>query len=76
MQTIVSLVAAEMGIAIVPLSLQNLQRTGVVYKPLQEPTPQVSIALVWQRGNTSPTVNRFQAIVQEFMQIKSRSPSS
>jgi DNA-binding transcriptional LysR family regulator len=75
MQTIVSLVAAEMGIAIVPVSLQNLQRTGVIYKPIQEPTPQASIALVWQRGNTSPTVNRFQAIVQEFMQIRSQSPS-
>lgn len=67
MQTIVSLVAAEIGIAIVPLSLQNLQRTGVVYKPLQEPTPQASIALVWRREDTSPTVHRFLAIVRSFL---------
>jgi DNA-binding transcriptional LysR family regulator len=68
MQTIVSLVAAEIGIAIVPVSLQNLQRTGVVYKPLQEPTPQAAIALVWRQEETSPTVNRFLAIVRELVE--------
>jgi DNA-binding transcriptional LysR family regulator len=35
MQTIISLVAANMGVALVPASLQNLQRAGVVYKPLE-----------------------------------------
>ena len=35
MQTIVSLVAAEMGVAIVA-SMQNFQRSGVVYKALSE----------------------------------------
>ncbi len=58
MQTIVSLVAAEMGVAIVPLSLQNLQRQGVVYKPLQEVTPMVEVALIF-RVQPSPTVQRF-----------------
>ncbi len=47
MQTIVSLVAAEMGVAIVPASMQNFQRSGVIYKQLQEPSPIVSIALIW-----------------------------
>uniref|UniRef100_B8HL91 Transcriptional regulator, LysR family n=1 Tax=Cyanothece sp. (strain PCC 7425 / ATCC 29141) TaxID=395961 RepID=B8HL91_CYAP4 len=58
MQTIVSLVAAEMGVAIVPQSLQNLQRQGVIYKPLQEPTPMVEIALIWQAA-CSPAVEKF-----------------
>lgn len=64
MQTIVSLVAAEMGIALVPASLQNLQRTGVEYRTLQEPTPKAAIALVWRRQDPSPTVQRFLAVVQ------------
>lgn len=68
MQTIVSLVAAEMGIAIVPVSIQNLQRTGVVYRPLQEPTPEAAIALIWRRGETSSVVNRFLATVQTTVQ--------
>ncbi|OLP15533.1 LysR family transcriptional regulator [Leptolyngbya sp. 'hensonii'] len=61
MQTIVSLVAAEMGVAIVPASLQNLQRQGVVYKTLQEETPTVELALIW-RVHPSPTVQRFLEI--------------
>jgi DNA-binding transcriptional LysR family regulator len=58
MQTIVSLVAAEMGVAIVPSSLQNLQRRGVVYKPFSDPVPTVEIALIWQ-SSTSPSVEKF-----------------
>lgn len=64
MQTIISLVAAEIGIAIVPVSLQNLQRTGVVYKPLREPTPKAAIAVAWRKSDPSPTVQRFLATVQ------------
>jgi DNA-binding transcriptional LysR family regulator len=63
MQTIVSLVAAEMGVAIVPASLQNLQRKGVVYKPLAEITPLVAIALVWRKF-PSPAVQRFVEVAQ------------
>lgn len=65
MQTIVSLVAAEIGIAIVPVSLQNLQRTGVVYKPLEETTPQATVAVMWRQGNSSPMTQRFLEIVQQ-----------
>ena len=68
MQTIVSLVAADIGIAIVPVSLQNLQRTGVVYKPLIEPTPQAAIALTWRTQDPSPTVQRFLEIVKQVAQ--------
>lgn len=68
MQTIVSLVAAEIGVAIVPVSLQNLQRTGVVYKPLLEPTPQAAIALAWRTQDTSATVQRFLEVVQQVAQ--------
>lgn len=65
MQTIVSLVAAEMGVAIVPESLQNLQRTGVVYKALQQATPKVALAMIWRRYNASATVQRFLEVVRE-----------
>lgn len=64
MQTIVSLVAAQMGVAIVPASMQNLQRSGVVYKQLQETTPMVAIALIW-RSLPSPTVLRFLEVARQ-----------
>lgn len=59
MQTIVSLVAAEIGVAIVPESLQNLQRTGVVYKYFIEETPKVTIAMIWRKNNESVVLERF-----------------
>ncbi|MEH2209128.1 LysR family transcriptional regulator [Nostoc sp.] len=76
MQTIVSLVAAEMGVAIVPASLQNLQRIGVVYKTVQEPTPKVAfvadvgaaIAMIWRKNETSPTVLKLVEIVKQAAQ--------
>ncbi|MEH2382237.1 MAG: LysR family transcriptional regulator [Nostoc sp.] len=76
MQTIVSLVAAEMGVAIVPASLQNLQRIGVVYKTLQEPMSKVAIvadvgvaiAIIWRKNEISPTVLRFLEIVKQAAQ--------
>ena len=68
MQTIVSLVAADMGVAIVPASLQNLQRIGVVYKTLEEVTPKVAIAMIWRKNKTSPTVLRLVEIVKQAAQ--------
>ncbi|MEH1839031.1 MAG: LysR family transcriptional regulator [Nostoc sp.] len=68
MQTIVSLVAAEMGVAIVPASLQNLQRIGVVYKTVQQSTPKVAIAMIWRKNETSPTVLRLVEIVKQAAQ--------
>ncbi|MEG3879211.1 LysR family transcriptional regulator [Microcoleus sp. herbarium7] len=68
MQTIVSLVAAEIGVAIVPESMQNFQRCGVVYKPLQEASPIVSIALIW-RDNPTPAVQQFLQTARDLQQI-------
>ena len=65
MQTIVGLVAAQIGIALVPESLQNLRRVGVVYRPLQEATPQAEIALVWREADASPTVQQFLQIINQ-----------
>jgi len=64
MQTIISLVAAEMGVAIVPASMQNFQRKGVVYKSLPESTCMVAIALI---GPSHPTaaVQRFLAVARQ-----------
>jgi len=63
MQTIVSLVAAEMGVAIVPASMQNFQRNGVVYKSLPESTCIVAIALIW-RSDPTAAVQRFLEVAR------------
>jgi DNA-binding transcriptional LysR family regulator len=64
MQTIVSLVSAGMGAALVPQSLRHLRRTGVVYRPLAERTPLVETGLVWRTADVSPVLAGFIDIVR------------
>ena len=59
MQTIVSLVSAGMGIALVPQSVSNLKRPGVDYRALQGPSPTVEVGLAWRRDNASPVLAAF-----------------
>lgn len=59
MQTIVSLVSAGMGIALVPQSVSNLKRPGVEYRELQDPSPTVEVGLAWRRDNASPVLAAF-----------------
>ncbi|MDQ2989192.1 MAG: LysR substrate-binding domain-containing protein, partial [Pseudomonadota bacterium] len=59
MQTIVSLVSAGMGIALVPQSVSNLMRPGVEYRSLHDPSPQVETGLAWRRDNRSPVLLGF-----------------
>jgi DNA-binding transcriptional LysR family regulator len=65
MQTIVSLVAAGMGVALVPASLEHLRRTGVVYRPLAERSPPVEIGGAWRGADDSPVVRAFLALARE-----------
>jgi DNA-binding transcriptional LysR family regulator len=59
MQTIIGLVSAGMGIAIVVSSLQKLQRSGIVYRPIAEKTPAIETAMVWQLDNITPILRQF-----------------
>ena len=50
MQTVVSLVSSGLGAAIVPGSLANLGRRGVVYRELADAHPRLDVWLAWPRG--------------------------
>ncbi|WP_321792354.1 LysR family transcriptional regulator [Caballeronia sp. J97] len=67
MQTIVSLVSAGLGVALVPKSLRHLRRTGVVYRPLRSPDASgtlVETGLVWRAAEVSPVLAGFIEIVR------------
>jgi DNA-binding transcriptional LysR family regulator len=59
MQTIVNLVSAGLGVAWVPASVQQFQRSGVVYRKVQGAVPGCETSLVWRRS--SPTLTRFMS---------------
>lgn len=65
MQTIIALVSAGMGIALVPASLRHLARTGVRYVDLPEGAPMLETGIAWRRDETAPTLTRFLEIVGE-----------
>lgn len=65
MQTIVSLVSAGLGVALVPESIRNLRRTGVDYRELTNPVPQVETGLLWRRQGTSSALKGFVKAARE-----------
>jgi DNA-binding transcriptional LysR family regulator len=65
MQTIIGLVGANMGVALVPASVRNLHRVGVIYKPLQDVSTEVAMGVIWRRDETLPVLQRFLQVVDE-----------
>ncbi|MDB5852927.1 MAG: transcriptional regulator, LysR family [Herminiimonas sp.] len=65
MQTIVGLVSAGMGIALVPQSVSNLKRPGVEYRALSDPTPLVETGIAWRHDNASPVLHAFLELLRK-----------
>lgn len=63
MQTIVGLVAAGMGVALVPASVENLRRTGVAYRPLSGAAATVELGAIWRRDERLPPLASFLRVL-------------
>lgn len=74
MQTIVNLVSAGLGVAWVPDSVRQFQRSGVVYREVSSAQkapgnpvnamPGCETSLVWNQDGASPTLERFVAFAR------------
>jgi DNA-binding transcriptional LysR family regulator len=64
MQTVVSLVSSGLGAAVVPASVANLGRHGVVYRALAERHPQLDLWLAWRRGLLAGPAAEFVALAR------------
>lgn len=62
-QTIVSLVAEGLGVALLPRSLQKLGISGVRFCPLVDP-PMVEQVLAWRPANLNPVLAHFLAVAE------------
>jgi DNA-binding transcriptional LysR family regulator len=65
MQTIVGLVASGIGVALVPASLRNFRRYGVVYKTVRDLSPTVEMGVVWRRSDSAAVLSAFLDVVGE-----------
>jgi DNA-binding transcriptional LysR family regulator len=67
LQTSISLVAAGMGIALVPSSIQNVQINGIIYRQLKNSTSTLKTALAWRNDENSPFVHSFITLAKEII---------
>ena len=85
MQTIVNLVSAGLGVAWVPASVRQFQRTGVVYRNLRAGRRTApadgdagiccETSLVWRPDNGNPALMRFVAFVQAHIETFDPTPA-
>jgi DNA-binding transcriptional LysR family regulator len=63
---VVSLVAAELGVAVLPESVRHVIVTGTVFRPLHDVDVQMELAMAWRRGeDAKPLVRRFLGIARQ-----------
>lgn len=75
MQTVISLVAAGMGIALVPASMQNLRRKGVQYRRLRHPQKNLlDIGVLTRSEPARPVLRHFLQTLTETAELLRRSP--
>ncbi len=75
MQTIVGLVAGGIGVALVPASVQNLRRRGVVYKTVRGLSPSVELGIVWRSDDRGAVLRSFLQVTRETPQNRDEDPS-
>ncbi|MGY2747696.1 LysR substrate-binding domain-containing protein [Arthrobacter sp. UYCu723] len=71
--TLLSLVAAGMGIALVPMTSRMFTFQGVAFRPLRNPPP-VDLAVAWNRNNRTPLIDNFLALFDTLPNIAPVAP--
>jgi DNA-binding transcriptional LysR family regulator len=62
--TLVSFVAAGIGVSLVPESVRHMTVHGAVYRPLRPPAAEVELAVAWRRDDHTPLLERALGIVR------------
>lgn len=61
--TMTALVAAGIGVALVPESARSTERVGVAWRPLRGKLPAVEISAAWRAWNSSPALALFREVL-------------
>ena len=65
-QTVLGLVAAGLGVCLLPDFIKNIRRPGVQYIPLSGSPPEVKLAVVWRSDSASILVKSFVNIIESY----------
>ncbi|HEX5830259.1 MAG TPA: LysR family substrate-binding domain-containing protein, partial [Gemmatimonadaceae bacterium] len=63
-QTVIGLVAAGLGVSVVPDGVRAIRAAGVTYRPLSRAMPGTTVVLGWRAGDESPTLAGLHALVR------------
>lgn len=63
--TLVSFVAAGLGVSLVPASVQHMTVEGAVYRPLARDAPTVELAVAWRRDDATPVLQRALGVLRD-----------
>lgn len=74
--TVISLVAAELGVSLVPSSMQHVKAVGVVYLPPENAHPHINLSLTWRRHERSKVVDNFVSLVKRSSVAEPQWPGS
>jgi DNA-binding transcriptional LysR family regulator len=69
-QTMLSLVAAGLGVTVVPISVRNLGRTGVAFRPLSGTKAMAELTLLYRTAQQSHALEAFITIARETVHTK------
>ncbi len=64
-RSILSLVSIGVGLTLMQKSLSTIGHSGVVFRELLEPTPELELALAWHPKSTYPALQNFLRLVRE-----------
>ena len=71
--TVVGLVGAELGVAVVPATARNLRPRNVRFVQLADKAEPVHVALAWRRGQETPAILAFRRVTQDVVAALRRS---
>jgi DNA-binding transcriptional LysR family regulator len=62
--TLVSFVAAGLGVSLVPASVRNMTVQGAIYRPLADDPTRVELAAAWRRDDDRPVLERALDVIR------------
>jgi len=70
--SVINLVAAGLGVSVVPASIAQIQVAGIRYLPIDGPAPVAHLALATRRHDPSPVVRNLLTLVRAFQHMPGR----
>lgn len=66
-QSLLSLVGANMGVTLLPGSMRQMSLSSVVFRPIASAPPRIPLYAIYREGDPSPTLHHFLRIIREMV---------